>query len=589
MPSVQQAYLQHNPLNEQPAANTRSPREGLLRQLSSIIGGPVSDQPQLSMQQLQDQPGFTGFAQRARNAGFNPEELVATRNASLHSYRTAGDKQRGLGMAMMLAPFAVWGGAAAAGAAGGGGGAGAGAAGSAGSSASGLTGVSVPSSASTMSVAGGSGAILPGAGSAAAAPASAGMSQMPALGGAAQSTGAAASAGASGGSAGSGTGAFNNMNWMDWLNVGMRGASAVSAHQQAGDAADAARAAASQAEFSPFNIFGGDLGGVRVSNDGISLVESGLQNRFGGQLESGAQQLLGQSMGQGPFGAAGLNLGALDQSLGQFGVPNATTSTGQVQQFSGLGDLLGAGRSNLAASGNARQALGNFDPNTFASTQFQRLNEIAQPAEQTEATQLLERLQGSGRLAVTEAGQQRELTELATAQERARNERLMQAVGLAGQEQDRLTQQATAFGGLGQGMLGQAGNLQQAGQELALGNQQQAFNQRMQGQQFGTQTALSRFGAAQEALRAGQQQRQQGIGQGLTMLQQVQSMNQTPFQLLGQSIGAGSAGANASLGQANIMSDAAFNEANANAQFFSGLASAGDSVMSGAFDNGDEE
>lgn len=62
---------------------------------------------------------------------------------------------------------------------------------------SGLTGVSVPASASTMPVAGGSGVVLPGAGSAAALPASSGLASMPSLGGAAGSAGGAAGSGLS--------------------------------------------------------------------------------------------------------------------------------------------------------------------------------------------------------------------------------------------------------------------------------------------------------------------------------------------------------------------------------------------------------
>lgn len=399
-----------------------------------------------------------------------------------------------------------------------------------------------------------------------------------------------------------------------------------------GGAADEMRAAAQDVEFNPFNIQGGALGSVTSSDGTLQLGESALGRTISPQLQSGASQFLSSATAGGPFGAAGLDLSRLDQALRGLQAPSASplltptgptvspqqfdpTTTGQVQQFSGLEDLLGAGRGALAASGAAREALGDFDPNTFASTQFERLNALAAPQEQTAATQLLERLQGSGRLGVREQGRQRELTELGVIQEQSRNQRLLQALGLAGQEQDRLTQQATAFGGLGRSLVGQAGGLQQAGQRLRLAGEQQQFGQqlagaqetragqqnlfeqllrgqqfgaqqfgrqfeqRLQGQQFNRQGAFQRFGAALEALGAGRANRQTTIGQALALLGEQRAIQQQPFQLLGQSIGAGMGGLEASQAKAGMLSDAAKFESQQQSQFFSGLLEAGASMM----------
>lgn len=404
----------------------------------------------------------------------------------------------------------------------------------------------------------------------------------------------------------------------------------------AGGAADAARNAAQQVQFNPFNIMGGPLGSVTSSDGTLTLGESELGRAISPQLQAGAGGFLGAATSGGPFGAAGIDLAQLDQALRGIGAPSASpligaagptvqpqqvqpTSTGQVQQFGGLGDLIGAGRGALAGSAAAREALGDFDTQAFASEQLGRLEALAQPQEQTAATQLLERLHGTGRLAVTEAGGQRELTELARAQESARNERALQALQLAGQEQDRLTQQATAFGGLGQSLLGRAGGLQQAGQQLGLAGQQQAFGQnlaaaqearagqqalfeqlmagrqfgagqlqnrfqqQLAGQQFSREGAFQRFGAALEGLRSGRAGTQQNIGQALALLGEQRAIQQQPFQLLGQSIGAGGLGLEASQARAGMIADAAQQEAQAQSQFFSGLMSSAASMFPSPF------
>lgn len=175
-------------------------RENLLTRLSGIA--PASDRP-ASLEQLQGTPGFNLFAQRASEAGLDPAELVNARNQNIETFVTGGNAAQmgdffdrsGLGDLITYGTIAAAGAGALSGLAGAGGAGGAG--GSAGGASSGLTGVSVPASASTMPVAGGSGVVLPGAGSAAALPASSGLASMPSLGGAAGSAGGAAGSGLS--------------------------------------------------------------------------------------------------------------------------------------------------------------------------------------------------------------------------------------------------------------------------------------------------------------------------------------------------------------------------------------------------------
>lgn len=361
-----------------------------------------------------------------------------------------------------------------------------------------------------------------------------------------------------------------------------------------GRAEAAARDAAQQVQFQPFNINAGPLGRVYGGGRNLNVMQGAQGERLSPQLLRGFESFLSGGLGGGAMGPAGANLRALDEALGGIQAPGPTIGVSQLQPTIGdFSALTRAGTGALGASEAAREALGDFDPDAFAGRQFERLEALSAPQEATAANQLLERLYGTGRLGVQEGGRQRELTELAIAQESARNQRALQALGLAGQEQQRLASQAGLFGQLGAGLLGQSFDVQQgrfgqnlAAEQLRSQQQQQLFSQLLSGAGFGADIAGRRFDAAQGALGFGQQQQAQDIGLALSLLQGLQSQQQAPFALLGQSIGAGAADLQAAQARAGMIADAARNRATANAGFFSGILGAAGSIFTGPFGGG---
>lgn len=297
-----------------------------------------------------------------------------------------------------------------------------------------------------------------------------------------------------------------------------------------GDIQDTANQAAANIGFNPFNIQGGALGGVSFDQEtgGISLQAGQLEQQFGGQFSQLAQQLIGGAGQGGPFGPLS---GALGQVQGQLG------GIGQ-QQLQGAQQFAGAGQQAL-------QALGQFDPDAFASQQFQRLNRLAAPGETTQARQAAQNLFGRGQLGRESTQTGEVFRNLDLSQSLARDARLGQALGLAGTEQQRLGQQAGLFGQLGQQGFQQAGG-----------------------------TFLNRFGAAGQALAGGQQFQQGQIGQGLGLLQSLQGFQQQPFQLLGPSLAAAAGQSTAAQAAGQLQVQGATEAANARGGFFSGLAGA---------------
>lgn len=113
--------------------------------------------------------------------------------------------------------------------------------------------------------------------------------------------------------------------------------------------------------------------------------------------------------------------------------------------------LTGAAAPNAynAAGTDALAALGNFDPNAFATQQFERLNALAAPGEETAASSTANSLFARGRLGAGDSVSGQVFRDLDLSQRLARDSRLLQSIGLANQEQTRLAGQATALGAAG--------------------------------------------------------------------------------------------------------------------------------------------
>lgn len=320
------------------------------------------------------------------------------------------------------------------------------------------------------------------------------------------------------------------------------------------DVENAANRAASQIQFQPFNIGGGPFGSLRATRGGFTVDPGQLATQFERPLAGGAAELLSGAIsgdggdvdleqldqilqgirapGVSPTGAAPrptsfvtgvgpvLGPGAPGATISPTGGPASTITAGP---FAGLQELRAGGRGALASSEAARQALGSFDPDAFAATQFGRLEDLARPGEETAASRAISRVFSRGRLGFREGGRQQELSELAFAQEQARNQRRLQAIGLAGQEQDRLTQQATAFGGLGRELIG-------AGETLGQGRSDLAFRQALASGQFGLQELESLFGQRLAGAQFGQGQAAELFGQQLASEQLRTGQRQNIFQ-----------------------------------------------------------
>jgi hypothetical protein len=243
-------------------------------------------------------------------------------------------------------------------------------------------------------------------------------------------------------------------------------------------------AAAAEAQFQPFNV---QMGGAtaNVGPDGATVTGGAGSSLIPG-FESAAQQSLD----------AGTNLGLTPQQAMQMAQAQDPTAQG------------------FTAAGNAMlQRLQGFDPDAFASQQFERLNRLAAPGEETAASSTANALFSRGRLGGNDSVSGRAFGDLDLSQRMARDSRLLQSIGLAGQESDRLANFATQFGGAGNQFqndavqrfmaslgagTGTAGfNLNQAttaagGINTALTPQQQALHAALSGSALGTEANLGR-------------------------------------------------------------------------------------------------
>lgn len=185
----------------------------------------------------------------------------------------------------------------------------------------------------------------------------------------------------------------------------------------------------------------------------------------------------------------------------------------------------------LQAGGNFAASLAGFDPNAFAMEQFERLNALAAPGEATQASSEANRLFMRGRLGANDTASGEVFRNLDLSQRMARDNRLLQSLGLA---RDEIASRVGAATGLsGQGLQLGVGGEQIATSQLAqlLGGAQGAqglatfqnqlremlVNQALQGQQGGIgafqnlkdvlQLTLGQQVNATSAQQAGQQAR----------------------------------------------------------------------------------
>jgi len=199
-----------------------------------------------------------------------------------------------------------------------------------------------------------------------------------------------------------------------------------------GSAAISSAGASSNAGLSPFRV-NNDFGSAQVNKRGVTSSSGGLGAEQGRTFNDLTTSFLGQIPGA-PTGQINLDpnsiLGAgTDNSVSAPWMERANTLFGQG------GDVLAAFK--------------GFNPDAFAATQFERLNRLAAPAEQTAANQTATRLFGSGRLGVNDSRSGQVFRDLDMSQAMARDARLLSAIGLAGTESDRLLSQGTTLLGAG--------------------------------------------------------------------------------------------------------------------------------------------
>ena len=228
------------------------------------------------------------------------------------------------------------------------------------------------------------------------------------------------------------------------------GATAYGANQSASAQRDAARNSRPR----PFNVET-PFGNANYTPSGLTAtggVGSEYAQPFAGLVGSALGDFRNTNVGR--IGNAPFDL---RQVLGQFGNLGATAGSGQADALGGM------------FMSNAQQALGaagQFNIDQFAGTQFDRLNRLAAPGEQTQANQLATRLFSQGRLGANDSRSGALFRELDLSQGMQRDARLGQALGLATSESQRLNALANDY-------TTQFGALQGLSQQLRAGNQSQ--------------------------------------------------------------------------------------------------------------------
>lgn len=213
----------------------------------------------------------------------------------------------------------------------------------------------------------------------------------------------------------------------------------------------------------PFSV-AGPGGSAQVTATGVS-GQGGLGSAAGTPFDQATLAFLSEAMGS-PSGAFNLNPGDV---LGIGQRPNA-----QADGF-------------MAKSQGFLDSLTSFNPDAYATQQFERLNRLAAPGEDSAARSTANSLFSRGRLGVNDTRSGQVFRDLDLSQSMARDNRLLQSIGLAGTEQDRLVSNATSFGLNAENLRTSGVNRDLAGVNAALGVGQ--FQNAIQGSQL--QNALS--------------------------------------------------------------------------------------------------
>jgi hypothetical protein len=201
-----------------------------------------------------------------------------------------------------------------------------------------------------------------------------------------------------------------------------------------------AKRAAQMAQFSDF------FSATPFGQGGIS--KTGGLNYGGGPgagLASGFEgftgNILQQMMGMGPQNTFNLD-------------PNQVFGAGLGAGQAYLDTAAGQATPYLQGGQNFLSALTQFNPDQFAQAQFDRLENLARPGEQTQTQSALQNLFSRGRLGAGDTAGSQLLGQLNQSQLMARDNRALQALGLAQSEQQNLAGLATGLTGQGFGALG---------------------------------------------------------------------------------------------------------------------------------------
>lgn len=217
--------------------------------------------------------------------------------------------------------------------------------------------------------------------------------------------------------------------------------------------AKASKKAAELSRLQPFQVTG-DLGSANVTETGVNVtggIGSELANPFA-QFAGGTLQQAGQQQVPSFF---------LDPNSAFFG---AQQQNPQAQQFS-------------QAGGDFLSQLQGFNPDQFATQQFERLNRLAAPAEQTAAAATANDLFTRGRLGGGDSVSGQVFRDLDLSQALQRDNRLLQSIGLANQQQQQLGGLASQFAG--QGSQLQNDQINRFMQSIGAGTQVGAFQDQL--------------------------------------------------------------------------------------------------------------
>lgn len=240
------------------------------------------------------------------------------------------------------------------------------------------------------------------------------------------------------------------------------------------------QAAAEAARFQDFQSLT-PFGEVNINRGGINAAGGP-----GSALTGGFEGLAGQFTGE----AGGLPGGAFNILDPNQAFRQAQgTGGGTAQQF------LGATSPFLQGAQGFARSLSDFSPDQFAAQQFERLQNIARPGEETATQGALNRLFSSGRLGGGDTASGTLLGGLEQAQAGARDQRALAAIGLAQSEQQNRA-------GIAGQLAGTAGQLGMAGEQIG-GGQLQRFLASLGGaQQLGGFQNQLRGSTLQQALGA---------------------------------------------------------------------------------------